>query len=54
MKIRDVKLVLVGVLIGAAITAGIFLVFGDTIRSEVSDQVETVGEKIQETGRDLR
>ncbi len=50
-----------GILIGAAVTAGAFLFFGEEIRDDVADvteragaRVEKVGETIEEAAKEIR
>lgn len=48
------KAFLMGVIVGAALTAGAFLVFGDEIRDSVSNTTETIGEGVQQVGENIQ
>ena len=42
-----------GVIVGAALTAGAFLFFGDRVRDEVADAAERTGEKVEAVGEKI-
>jgi len=57
----SLKTFVFGLLVGVALTAGGFLIFGDTVRAHLSSttrdvghSVEKAGEKLQEAGEHLK
>ena len=57
----NIKSLVLGIIIGAGVTTGVFLLFGDEIRGNVSSatremgkHVEDVGKTIEKTGKKLR